>query len=82
VVPALTVGVLALSPAFGASGFLTVKKAKKLFITRKAGNAQFARGSDVYSKAAADAKFLGKAEGDARGWKRTRSVRPLRTGCF
>lgn len=59
-------GVLALSPAFGASGFLTTKKAKRLFITKKAANTRFAGRSDVYSKADADARFLGKTEGDAK----------------
>ncbi len=57
---------LALSPAFGASGFLTAKKARKVFITKKAANGRFARKGDAYSMANADTKFIAKTEGDAR----------------
>ena len=54
------------SPAVGGPNFLTLKKAKKVFFTKKQTNARFLRKSAGYTRGQADAAFLNEAEGDAR----------------
>jgi hypothetical protein len=53
---ALVVGAVAISPAIGGPGFLTKKKASKIF----------AKKDDAYTKADADARFLTPSQGDSR----------------
>jgi len=53
---ALIVAGLAISPAFGGPGFLTKKKASKLYAKKKS----------VYTKAAADARYLTPSQADSR----------------
>jgi hypothetical protein len=73
VIAAVALAGFVVSPAFGGPGFLTKKKADKLYLKKNAAKALLSKGeaSGLYlSKAEADGRFYSRSEADARTYSK------------